>query len=801
MKKKDLNGIWQLCYNGQTCTGTVPGSVYSFLLENKMMDDPFYRDNELSALALMENDFVFSKKFQMAEEFSICQKIYLACEGLDTLCEIQLNGHLIGKADNMHRTWEYDITDALTAGENTLEIYFPSPVKAIRELDAKDYVGGSEDAMRGFPQVRKAHCMFGWDWGPRLPDAGIWRNISLIGMESARITDIRVRQKHSDGVAIQVDTETEGLAHIEINLRDPDENEYPVIPGEWFDIPNPMLWWPNGLGSQPLYTIRVKAVVNGEVVDSVEKKIGLRTLTIKREKDEWGESFAHQVNGLCYFAMGADYIPEDNILSRITPARTRKLLENCIAANYNTIRVWGGGYYPDDYFFDICDELGLVVWQDFMFACATYRLTDDFEQNIRKELIDNIRRIRHHVCLGLWCGNNEMEFFQLQGAMSSDETTRADYIKMFEYIFPHILAEEDPDTFYWPSSPSSGGSFRAPDDPNCGDVHYWDVWHGNKPFTEYRKFYFRYVSEFGFQSFPALQTVESFTRPEDRNIFSRVMEMHQRNASANGRIMNYLSQTLRYPHSFSHLLYASQILQAEAIRYGVEHWRRNRGRCMGAIYWQLNDCWPVASWSSIDYFGRWKALHYKAKRFFAPIMISCMETGETSCRGSVVDEPSPVQTKAQLNIANETHNEVSGTVCWQLCDASSKVLQQQGEANITVPSFSTVWLTVLDFDGIDFLNAHLYYSFEMDGKIVSDGSVLFTAPKHYHFKNPNLRGTRNGNKLTIEADCYAKYVEIIPDNDAIFSDNYFDMEKGCREVTIMDGDFTSFTLRSIYEIQ
>lgn len=302
----------------------------------------------------------------------------------------------------------------------------------------------------------------------------------------------------------------------------------------------------------------------------------------------------------------------------MTPERTYSLLKQAKDANFNCIRVWGGGNYPYDSFWDACDELGLVVWEDFMFACAVYDLTEEFEETITAEFIDNIKRIRHHASLGLWCGNNEMEMFVAQGNWVSRPKEKSDYVKMYEYIIPKVLKEYDPNTFYWPASPSSGGAFDDPNDENRGDVHYWDVWHGNKPITEYRKFYFRYVSEFGFQSFPSLKTVETFTEPEDRNIFSYVMEKHQRNKTANGKIMNYMEQTFLYPNDFDTTLYASQLLQAEAIRYGVEHFRRNRGRCMGTVIWQLNDCWPVASWSSIDYCGRMEGAALLCEAFLRP---------------------------------------------------------------------------------------------------------------------------------------------------------------------------------------
>ncbi len=803
MQKYILNGTWQMAVaNGKFMNGNVPGSVYSILLENGSMEDPYYRDNELKALKIMENDFTFKRDFEVSAVLKSYSQVLLHCDGLDTLCDVYVNGNLVGKAFNMHRTWEFDITEAIHEGTNQIEIKIASPIKYIQEKDKEYHVGGSCNSMRGFPHLRKAHCMFGWDWGPRLPDAGIWREICLIGIDSSRISDVHIVQKHENGqVSVKTTVAQTRDAEVRITIITPDNTKLTAENDELVNILNPQLWWPNGYGAHPLYTVLVELVENGSVVDSVSKRIGLRTMTVAREKDQWGESFAHCVNGVKIFAMGADYIPEDNLLSRVTPQKTHKLLEQCVKANFNAIRVWGGGYYPEDFFYDTCDELGLVVWQDFMFACANYPLDFDFEDNIISEIEDNVRRLRHHSSLGLWCGNNEMEMFASQYEYDGTEVTKAHYIRMYEHIIPHILVRIDPDTFYWPASPSSGGSFVEPNDPNRGDVHYWEVWHGNVPFSEYRKFFFRYASEFGFQSFPCIKTVESFTVPEDRNIFSRIMEMHQRNEGANGKIMNYLSRTYLYPNNFEILLYASQLLQAEAIKYGVEHWRRNRGRCMGTVYWQLNDIWPVASWASVDYYGRWKALHYYAKRFFAPVMISCHETGETTDRESVVMEPSKIETTAKLCVANESMQDIKGIVVWSLRDTHSTILQS-GEIELTVPALTSIWLNALDFNSTDFLNHHFTYAFAVDGKTVSKDTVLFTAPKHYRFADPELAYMINGNKITVSAKNYAKCVEILSDDcDMVLSDNYFDMESGSVSVEIQEGNPKSLKLRSVYDIR
>ena len=849
MDKMTLNGdSWQMQIlgeqdiygvNGRKIPATIPGSVYGNLLQQGLMPDPFYGMNELDALKLMENDFCFQTAFSLTGEQLAGDFLLLRFDGIDTLADIYLNDILLGHADNMHRVWEFEIREAARVGENTLRVEIASPTRYIEEENQKVFTGGSTDAMRGFPHLRKAHCMFGWDWGPRLPDAGLFREVSVLWGHSARLEQVYITQDWSmcgkteqsteknvnDGVGEHAET-SGNIVYITYNVEIEDfadEDAYELRTALYDDtgeliaeksskkdedgwdtiaVQNPKRWWPHGYGEQPLYRAEVTLLdAEGSVLDVWSRRIGLRTMTMNTEKDEWGECFAHEVNGVKIFAMGADYIPEDNILFRVTPERTCRLLKDAVAANHNCIRVWGGGYYPDDWFFDICDELGLIVWQDFMFACASYELDAAFARNISAEIRDNVRRIRHHACLGLWCGNNEMETQTLDEAWQPSIKQKCDYIKIFEYIIPGILEEEDPATFYWPSSPSAGGNYDNPWDENRGDTHYWAVWHGNKPFTDYRNYYFRYMSEFGFQSFPCLKTVETFTAPEDRNIFSRVMEMHQRNTAANGKIMNYLSATYLYPASFEMLLYASQLLQADAIRYGIEHFRRHRGRCMGAVVWQLNDIWPVASWASIDYYGRWKALHYVEKRAFAPVMISCEEVGELSERPFCVAQPGPIEKSARLHVANETRETVSGTVRWALRKASGEVILD-GEQKVSVEPLSGVWLPKLDFSEYDELSVYISYSFEQEGAVVSENTSLFTAPKHFTFADPKLTWTREGNTLLISADAYAKSVEIEGvDGDVRLSDNFFDMNPGVKRVEILTGDATDFTLRSVYQIR
>lgn len=800
MRRTELSGTWTLTGGGHRCEGTVPGSVYSFLLAEERMDDPFFRENEAQALALMAHDYTFTRTFFFTPTG---EKTLLCCDGLDTLCTIVLNGAEVAKTRNMHRRYEFDVTALLRAGENEIALTFASPTKFCDAHNAAEPLWSMKLSYPGYSYLRKANCMMGWDWGPMLPDAGIWRDIYLLTEDSPRIGDCRIVQRHAGGgVFLTVTAETSRPCALTATLTDPDGVCREIPLGREFAVENPQRWWPNGLGAQPLYTVTVRT--DG---DSVTRRIGLRTLKLIREKDAWGECFCHEANGVRYFAMGADYIPEDNILSRITPERSRRLLEDAALAHYNTLRVWGGGYYPDDWFFDICDELGIVVFLDMMVACAFVPDTDEMRGELAAEVRDNLLRVRHHACLGVIAGNNEVEGkFDKTKKRKATAADLENYLAVYERIFPQIVAEVCPEIPYVPSSPTSNGAAGSLDsqDENVGDQHYWDVWHLWKPFSDYRNHFFRYLSEFGFESFPCEKTMETFTLPEDRNIFSHVMDRHQRRPGCNGKIMGYLAESFPYPGEFGTLLYATQLTQAMAIRCGVEHLRRNRGRCMGALYWQINDIWPGPCWSSIDNCGRWKALHYAAKRFFAPVLLSCEEHGESDAllaSNGLPVYPDGVTPAATLCVQNESRQDVRGTVRWALRDAGGMPIAE-GAADVTVPAMDTLPLPALALPEFDVHAAHLTYALETAEGTVSDGTALFTAPKNYRFRDPHLTFSRHGDEITVRADAYAMFVEIdSPDSDFLLSDNYFDMEPGEKTVKILRGEPKTIRLRSVFDIR
>lgn len=756
---------WNMTYEGYPeLACEVPCSLYSTLLDYDLIEDPYYGLNEHKYTKLSEQDCEFSCEFEVTDQLQK-DHVILTFYGLDTLCAIYLNDRKLAETSDMHRTYSFCVKDFLAEGINTLRLHFASPIKAMAKKQNENYLWNNTDSVDGVSHLRKSMCMSGWDWAPKLPDMGIFRKVELTAYDVDAIADVEVLQYHENGkVRLVIKADTKHGADCDL-YAEADGKTVKLETGEAeIIIDEPQLWWPRGYGEQPLYDVTVTLKHHDALLDVVTKRIGLRTLIVSTAADKVGREFCFVCNGVKIFAMGADYIPEDSILKRVSAERNRKLLEDCAEANFNCLRVWGGGYFPDDWFFDGCDELGIIVWQDFMAACFPIRLSEQFRADFAQEAIDNVKRLRHHACLGVLCGNNELEANLAHNpTLFGSQRIHMDYMELFERILPDVCEKYAPQVFYWPSSPSSGGGLLHIDEETMGDSHYWDIWFGNMPFAEVRKHNIRFCSEYGFQAFPSMKTIRSFAAEKDFNCYSRVFENHQKSGAGNSLMMTHLSRYYQFPYSMEQMVYATQLLQAEAMRCGVEYFRSVRGTCMGSLYWQLNDCWPVASWSSIDYYGRWKGLHYAAKKFYAPVTVCVfLEEG-----------------KLRVVLANETRNVFSGTLKVKLCTSDLQILETVevpvcGEALSATDVFAKTYASEDPYD--TFVCVELF-----DGEtLLARRSEMFVAPKHFSFKKPDIqvRFEKAGEKTMafIKADCYCKDVYLDFQNfDCRLSDNFFDL--------------------------
>ncbi len=774
---QSLNGAWTLSQASQTglVAAQVPGCVHLDLLAAEMIDEPFFRDNEARQFWIAETDWIYRHTFTPSPELLAQDRILLRCHGLDTLATIQINGVEIARTDNMYRVYTFDVKPHLHAGENTITILFAAPMPYLRQQEAEKgrlfawSVG--EHRLNSGAWLRKEPSNFGWDWGPQLVTSGIWRDIELVGFSTARISDVLIQQDHADQrvdlsirLAVERTTPDDTGADLRAAVTVSIDGETVAHMGDLalnagmvttdLTIEQPRLWWPHGMGDQPLYTVTVQLFdAQQQLLDTVSKRIGLRTLRLDRHADAWGESFQFVANGVPFFAKGANWIPADTFAPRLTVPDYEALIVSATDVHMNMLRVWGGGLYEDDRFYDLCDEYGICIWQDFIFACGTYPAFDaDFMANVKAEAEDNVRRLRHHACLALWCGNNELEQ-GLVGAQWTDQTMSwDDYGTLFDDLLPAVVREHDPQRDYWPGSPHSPHGDRNDWwNPQWGDVHLWEVWHQKKPFAFYRSTPHRFVSEFGLQSFPEPHTTYSFTEPEDRNLTSYVLEYHQRSGIGNSTIMHYLLDSFRLPATFEALLWLSQILQGMALKTGIEHWRRNMPRTMGTLYWQLNDCWPAPSWSTLDHTGRWKASHYMAKRFYAPLLLSAVEdTGA----GTVA-----------LHVTSDHGEPVAGTVKWALTDLDGAVLAEGTQPIIAAPRQNTP-VTTLEL--AQRIQAHgernllLWAELHTTAGRVSGDVVWFAPPKHLELRDPGITTT-----VTLRSDQIAE-ITLAAQHPALF---------------------------------
>ena len=786
MNHTSLNGQWSLFKSHETTAiaATVPGCVHTALIANGLLEDPFYRDNELRQMWVGETDWHYSRTFTMAADVLTHDRVLLRCLGLDTIATLHLNGVEIGQADNMHRTWEFDIKPSLHAGENTLDIVFAAPMEYARHMDeTKGALAGWVEPMRinSGAWIRKEPCNFGWDWGPKMVTSGIWRDIEIIAYDTARLSDVLVTQQHSDhqvGLTVSItakrgtDTPVTATVTVSKDGQVVASAENVAFAGESAEcaltIHQPEWWWPNNLGAQPLYNIDVTLQdASSQTLDTWAKRIGLRTLLLERHRDDIGESFYFSCNGVPFFAKGANWIPATAYPGNIEAKNYERLVQAAASANMNMLRVWGGGIYEDDVFYDLCDQYGIAIWQDFMFACGTYPAHDaEFMANVKAEAQGVVRRLRHHASIALWCGNNEIE--QGMPTPSWMETMGWDnYSLLFDHLLADVVHDLAPQASYWPGSPHTPiGDRNDHSNPTAGDTHLWAVWHRREPFEWYRTRLDRFVSEFGFQSFPEPQITYEFTQPEDRNITSYVMEHHQRSGIGNSTIIHYLLDWFRLPTSFESTIWLSQILQGMAMKYAVEHWRRNMPQTMGTIYWQLNDMWPAPSWSSLDWKGNWKALHHMACRFYAPLLISGLEDMSTNT--------------VTIHVTSDLHTAQAATVVYTITDAAGRTLEQ-GERAVTIEPRTN--LCVETFDLSAHVAAHsardvlVWLALRVDGQQISENIALLCRPKHLQLVPPHITTTIEAQadhqvSLTLNADAAALYVWLELPN-AHFSDNFF----------------------------
>ena len=628
---------WHFKYNNDWLKADVPGNNFSDLLSNNIIPDPFYGTNEDSVQWVAEREWVYKSNFKLSEKFLQKDKHEIIFNGLDTYAQVYLNDSLILKSDNMFRTWILNLDNILREKNSLVVKFTPTSLhEKNKEINLGYKLPGG-----GKVHTRKAGFHYGWDWGPKITVSGIWKPITIKGYSKSSIKDIYIQQKEIlDSLAklqvnLELDIINNGAYTIQINNQ-----EYNVLlkKGEQnlsldYKILNPILWWPNGYGVQHLYRIEVKLIQGENIISNKTKKIGVRKTELITSKDSLGSKFYFKINDQAIFMKGANYIPQDNLQNRVSKEKYLSLLNQAIEANMNMIRVWGGGIYEEEIFYNICDSLGILVWQDFMFACAMYPSDSLFLENIKQEAIDNVKRLRNHSSIVLWCGNNEIaEAWQnwgWQNSFSKDEknTIEKGYKDIFSKILPEVVNQYT-DLPYWESSPKLG---RGNNKHHLeGDVHYWGVWHDSQPFSTFEKNVPRFMSEFGFQSFPELSTIKKFSVKKDWQLNSDVMLSHQKHPRGNTLIQEYMNREYNQPLDFKKFIYASQILQAEGMRIGLEAHRRSQPYCMGTLYWQLNDCWPVASWSSIDYFGNWKALHYVVKDVFSQIALSVTKNKESN---------------------------------------------------------------------------------------------------------------------------------------------------------------------------
>jgi len=785
----------------------VPGVVQTDLLKNGLIPDPFYQDNDTRLQWIGLTDWEYRTTFQADAATLSHDHIDFVFEGLDTYADVYVNDQAVLHADNMFRRWRVPVKNLLKAGPNTLRVVFHSPVESmIPKVKALPYIlpsvtshnTGNEEDIATAPYTRKAGYQYGWDWGPRYVTEGIWQPVRIETWDALRIENLHIQQQtiNKDVAALSAEFNIQASrnipASVEITYGQLSATPFPIVrqsvqlvPGlNRISVPlhiaNPKLWYPNGYGAQDRYQFSAVIRTGRDIAATASLKTGLRSIELRREVTASGKSFDFVVNGIPVFAKGADVIPFDSFPNRVTPEIHRQILQSARDAHMNMVREWGGGYYESDDFYDICDELGILVWQEFMFGGDMVPGGADFQNNVKQEAIDQVTRLRDHPSIVLWCGNNEIEtgwvhwtdrqLFKESVSPADREKVWTDYVVLFHGILAEVVQNYGDGVPYWGSSPSANFE-NPPDSQTDGDMHYWQVWHALAPIEMYTQQFPRFMSEYGFQSFPEMRTIRTFAKPEDMDIRSATMQDHQKNHGGNERILSYMLRWYPEPKDFASFVYLSQVLQAEAIKVGAEHLRRQMPNTMGSLYWQLNDCWPVASWASIDYYGHWKALQYYAKRFYDDVIVS----------------PFAHDGKVDVYVISDKLQPLSGTIRTRLLDFSGKVLSEKTQ-NVQIPvQSSTIYLTLDQKEllaNADPKSSFLVFDLTIGGQAVSRNLLFFDTMHNLDLpKSPKIDvsvDSSNGSfTVTLRSPALARSVNLsFGDLDVQTSDNYFDLLPG-----------------------
>ncbi|MBX2890709.1 MAG: glycoside hydrolase family 2 protein [Saprospiraceae bacterium] len=787
----------------------VPVSVHTALLQNGMIEDPFYRDNEEKLQWIEREDWEFQCAFDVDSTVLQRKHVELIFKNLDTYAQVFLNDSLILETNNMFRTWKADVKRHLKPSNNRLHVYFESPTKKV-EQDWKSLGYELPGGIR--TMTRKAQFHYGWDWGPRFVGCGILKAPEMVAWDDVLIENIfvttqNITKQNAQMVArIRYRSDIEGkvtlIAQYE-KRRSVEEREIRIGVHEdsvTWDVPDPKLWWCNGMGEPYLYDFSVSIKRGAMFIEKADVRTGIRTIELVTNKEPKGESFYFKLNGMPVFAKGANYIPLDIFQDRVTPAQYRQILDDAVSANMNMLRVWGGGIYEDELFYQLCDARGMLVWQDFMYACAMYPGSGSFLKNAALEAFEQIERLRQHPCIALWCGNNENNEawhnwgWQMQFNEGQRNQIWRDYQVLFNDLLPTYVENYAGGVPYWESSPKYGR--RNPKSNTEGDSHYWGVWHDEEPFEVFNKKVPRFMSEYGFQSFPEWRTIESFTLPDDRRLESKVMLTHQKHPRGNALIAEYMKRDFRPTKTFEDFVYVSQILQAEGMRTGIEAHRRNKPYCMGTLYWQLNDVWPVASWSSRDYFGRWKALHYYAREAFSHVAALPLVDGDI----------------LRLYGVSDLLEKTSTTLRVRAFDFDGKLLSDVTQLDTEIPADSSrmIWQgylkTVLDKNKIE--QSVIEITLRNAAGELAYRRLHYLCPPRKLFlpkTKVNLKVTpaNDGYLLTLQSDKLAKNLMITTEADGFFTDNYFDVLPGERKSVlfktqrILDDPANAFRVKSL----